>query len=100
MPSSCVLRSIARIPSVTSKKWYGFPGHLECLTWAHVVQWMFEVLRYAKGVPYYLVGSKKELRYHQRTIEELEKTRQHPVTPEEVIRIFRPMSATQTTVQC
>jgi Ras homolog gene family, member A len=48
-------------------------------------QWISEVLHFCQGLPIILVGCKKDLRYDQKTIEELRKTSQKPVSPEEVI---------------
>ena len=48
------------------------------------VQWISEVLHFCQGLPIILVGCKKDLRYDQKTIEELHKTSQKPVTPEQV----------------
>jgi Ras family protein A len=42
------------------------------------------VLHFCQGLPIILVGCKKDLRYDQKTIEELRKTSQKPVSPEEV----------------
>jgi GTPase SAR1 family protein len=42
------------------------------------------VLHFCQGLPIILVGCKKDLRYDQKTIEELHKTSQKPVTPEQV----------------
>ena len=47
-------------------------------------QWISEVLHFCSGLPIILVGCKKDLRYDQKTIEELHKTSQKPVTPEQV----------------
>jgi Ras family protein A len=47
-------------------------------------QWISEVLHFCQGLPIILVGCKKDLRYDQKTIEELRKTSQKPVSPEEV----------------
>ena len=47
-------------------------------------QWYAEVLHFCRDVPILLVGCKKDLRYDQKTIEELRKTSQKPVSPEEV----------------
>lgn len=47
-------------------------------------QWISEVLHFCQGLPIILVGCKKDLRYDQKTIEELHKTSQKPVTPEQV----------------
>ncbi len=49
-----------------------------------IVQWISEVLHFCQGLPIILVGCKKDLRYDQKTIEELHKTSQKPVTPEQV----------------
>ena len=49
-------------------------------------QWYAEVLHFCRDVPILLVGCKKDLRYDQKTIEELRKTSQKPVSPEEVSR--------------
>ena len=48
------------------------------------LQWISEVLHFCQGLPIILVGCKKDLRYDQKTIEELRKTSQKPVSPEEV----------------
>ena len=47
-------------------------------------QWISEVLHFCHNLPIILVGCKKDLRYDQKTIEELHKTSQKPVTPEQV----------------
>ncbi|TVY55916.1 GTP-binding protein rhoA [Lachnellula cervina] len=47
-------------------------------------KWISEVLHFCSGLPIILVGCKKDLRYDQKTIEELHKTSQKPVTPEQV----------------
>jgi hypothetical protein len=47
-------------------------------------QWISEVLHFCQGLPIILVGCKKDLRYDGKTIEELRKTSQKPVSPEEV----------------
>jgi GTPase SAR1 family protein len=54
--------------------------------WLRVSQWISEVLHFCQGLPIILVGCKKDLRYDQKTIEELHKTSQKPVTPEQVRR--------------
>jgi len=46
-------------------------------------KWISEVLHFCQGLPIILVGCKKDLRYDQRAIEELRKTSQKPVSPEE-----------------
>jgi GTPase SAR1 family protein len=47
-------------------------------------QWAPEVLHFCLGVPILLVGLKKDLRYDPKTISELQKSGQRPVSPEEV----------------
>lgn len=42
------------------------------------------MLHFCPHLPIILVGCKKDLRYDQKTIEELHKTSQKPVTPEQV----------------
>ena len=49
-----------------------------------VVQWILEVAHFCPGVPVLLVGCKQDLRHSPRVIEQLERTNQKPVTPEEV----------------
>ncbi|KAI9829053.1 MAG: GTP-binding protein Rho1 [Thelocarpon impressellum] len=46
-------------------------------------KWISEVLHFCHNLPIILVGCKKDLRYDQKTIEELHKTSQKPVTPEQ-----------------
>ena len=48
------------------------------------VQWISEVHHFCSGLPVILVGCKKDIRRDPRVIEELRKTNQRPVTPEEV----------------
>jgi GTPase SAR1 family protein len=48
------------------------------------MQWISEVMHFCAGLPIILVGCKKDLRREPRVIEELRKTSQRPVTPEEV----------------
>ncbi|KAJ5818370.1 Rho GTPase Rho1 [Penicillium riverlandense] len=47
-------------------------------------KWISEVLHFCQGLPIILVGCKKDLRHDPKTIEELTKTSQKPVTPEQV----------------
>jgi Ras family protein A len=47
-------------------------------------KWISEVLHFCQGLPIILVGCKKDLRHDPKTIEELNKTSQKPVTPEQV----------------
>lgn len=46
-------------------------------------KWISEVLHFCQGVPILLVGCKTDLRYDPKTIEELKRTSQRPVTPDE-----------------
>ncbi|OQD69929.1 hypothetical protein PENDEC_c028G00895 [Penicillium decumbens] len=46
-------------------------------------KWISEVLHFCQGLPIILVGCKKDLRHDPKTIEELTKTSQKPVTPEQ-----------------
>jgi Ras family protein A len=58
---------------------------LVCVLTPNVLpQWISEVMHFCQGLPIILVGCKKDLRRDPRTIEELKKTSQRPVTPEEV----------------
>ncbi|OAX83326.1 GTP-binding protein rhoA [Emergomyces africanus] len=49
----------------------------------HPESWISEVLHFCQGHPIILVGCKKDLRHDPRTIAELTKTSQKPVTPEQ-----------------
>lgn len=49
-----------------------------------VIQWISEVMHFCPGLPIILVACKKDLRRDPRVIDELRKTNQRPVTPEEV----------------
>ena len=53
------------------------------------------MLHFCHNLPIILVGCKKDLRYDQKTIEELHKTSQKPVTPEQV-RAFVPVAITDS----
>jgi len=46
-------------------------------------KWISEVLHFCSGLPIILVACKKDLRKDPKTIEDLRKTNQRPVTPEE-----------------
>jgi len=46
-------------------------------------KWISEVLHFCSGLPIILVGCKKDLRFDPKTIEELHKTSQKPVTAEQ-----------------
>ncbi|KAI9155400.1 GTP-binding protein rhoA [Paramyrothecium foliicola] len=56
-------------------------------------KWISEVLHFCQGLPIILVGCKKDLRYDQKTIEELRKTSQKPVSPEEGEEIRKKIGA-------
>jgi Ras homolog gene family, member A len=47
------------------------------------LQWISEVMHFCQNLPIILVGCKKDLRRDPRVIDELRKTSQRPVTPEE-----------------
>jgi small GTP-binding protein len=47
-------------------------------------KWITEVKHFCPGLPVILVGCKKDLRYDQKTIKDLAKSAQKPVTPEHV----------------
>lgn len=49
-----------------------------------VIQWISEVMHFCPGLPIILVACKKDLRRDPRVVEELKKTNQRPVIPEEV----------------
>lgn len=53
-------------------------------TTANITQWISEVLHFCQGLPIILVGCKRDLRSDPKTIDELRKTQQRPVTPDEV----------------
>ncbi|KAJ3124973.1 GTP-binding protein Rho1 [Nowakowskiella sp. JEL0407] len=46
-------------------------------------KWISEVLHFCSGLPIVLVGCKKDLRYDQKTIDELRKLNSRPVSAEE-----------------
>lgn len=54
-------------------------------------QWISEVMHFCAGLPIILVGCKKDLRRDPRVIDELRKTSQRPVTPEEVSLWYTPL---------
>lgn len=47
-------------------------------------QWISEVFHFCHGLPIILVGCKKDLRHDPKTLEELHKTSQKPVTDQQV----------------
>jgi Ras homolog gene family, member A len=55
-----------------------------CLSANVPVQWISEVMHFCPGLPIILVACKKDLRRDPRVIDELRRTNQRPVTPEEV----------------
>ncbi|KAF5684700.1 GTPase Rho [Fusarium circinatum] len=57
------------------------------------LDWISEVLHFCQGLPIILVGCKKDLRYDQKTIEELRKTSQKPVSPEEGEEVRKKIAA-------
>jgi Ras family protein A len=58
-----------------------------------LLQWISEVLHFCQGLPIILVGCKKDLRYDQKIIEELRKTSQKPVSPEEGEEVRKKIAA-------
>ncbi|KAF2280577.1 Rho GTPase Rho1 [Westerdykella ornata] len=62
-------------------------------------KWISEVLHFCQGLPIILVGCKKDLRYDPKTIEELQKTSQKPVTPEQAEEVRKKIGA-QKYLEC
>jgi len=62
-------------------------------------KWYAEVKHFCAYAPYILVGCKKDLRYDQKTIDELRKTNQKPITPEEGEAIRKKIEA-EKYVEC
>lgn len=56
-------------------------------------KWISEVMHFCAGLPIILVGCKKDLRRDGRVIEELRKTSQRPVTPEEGMAVAQKIGA-------
>ncbi|KAM6493712.1 P-loop containing nucleoside triphosphate hydrolase protein, partial [Amanita muscaria] len=56
-------------------------------------KWISEVMHFCPKLPILLVGCKKDLRHDPRVIEELRKTKQRPVTPEEGMAVARKVGA-------
>ncbi|THH08102.1 hypothetical protein EW145_g2924 [Phellinidium pouzarii] len=56
-------------------------------------KWHSEVTHFCNGLPVLLVGCKKDLRYDSKTIEELRKTSQRPVTQEEGSAVSQKINA-------
>ncbi|KAG8680309.1 GTP-binding protein Rho1, partial [Ceratobasidium sp. 395] len=57
--------------------------------------WISEVTHFCPGIPIILVGCKKDLRYDPKTIEELRRSGEHPVTSEEAIQVAQKIGARQ-----
>jgi len=58
-------------------------------------KWISEVMHFCHGLPIILVGCKKDLRYDPKTIEELRKTSQRPVSTEEGQGVAQKIGATR-----
>ncbi|KAL2257223.1 hypothetical protein VTK26DRAFT_470 [Humicola hyalothermophila] len=58
-------------------------------------KWCSEVFHFCPDVPKLLVGCKKDLRHDPKTIEELRKTSQQPVTPEQGQAVANNIKATK-----
>jgi Ras family protein A len=58
-------------------------------------KWISEVMHFCAGLPIILVGCKKDLRRDPKTIENLRKTSQRPVTPEEGMAVAQKIGARQ-----
>jgi len=56
-------------------------------------KWVSEVMHFCSGLPIILVGCKKDLRRDNKTIDDLRKTNQRPVTPEEGMIIGQKIGA-------
>jgi len=56
-------------------------------------KWISEVMHFCPGLPIILVGCKKDLRRDNKTIEELRKTNQRPVAPEEGMAVMQKIGA-------
>ncbi|KAG8882206.1 GTP-binding protein Rho1 [Tulasnella sp. 332] len=56
-------------------------------------KWIAEVMHFCQNLPIILVGCKKDLRRDQKTIDELRKTSQRPVTPEEGMAVAQKIGA-------
>ncbi|KAJ5083752.1 hypothetical protein N7456_013179 [Penicillium angulare] len=56
-------------------------------------KWISEVLHFCQGLPIILVGCKQDLRHDPKTIEELNKTSQSPVTAEQGEEVRRKIGA-------
>ena len=56
-------------------------------------KWISEVLHFCQNLPIILVGCKKDLRRDPKIIEELRKTSQRPVSPEEGMAVAQKIGA-------
>ena len=56
-------------------------------------KWIIEVLHFCQNLPIILVGCKKDLRRDPKIIDELRKTSQRPVTPEEGMAVASKIGA-------
>lgn len=56
-------------------------------------RWIHEVSHFCKGIPILLVGMKQDLRWDQKTIEELRKTSQKPTTYAEGLDVAKKIGA-------
>jgi len=58
-------------------------------------KWISEVLHFCSGLPIILVGCKKDLRYDPKTIDELRRVNQRPVTEQEGQAVAQKIGATK-----
>ncbi|BFZ54370.1 GTP-binding protein Rho1 [Savitreella phatthalungensis] len=56
-------------------------------------KWISEVMHFCSALPIILVGTKRDLRYDHKVIEELRKTNQAPVTTEEAEAVAKKIGA-------
>jgi Ras homolog gene family, member A len=57
------------------------------------VLWSSEILHFNHSLPYVLVGNKKDLRHNEKTIEELQKVSQKPVTYDRGVLVAKRIGA-------
>ncbi|KAG8727425.1 GTP-binding protein Rho1, partial [Ceratobasidium sp. 414] len=67
----------------------GYPDSLDSVQ----EKWIGEVMHFCPGLPIILVGCMKDQRRNPRTIEELRKTDQRPVTPEQGMEVAQKIGA-------
>ena len=72
------------LDNVQEKVFFCYPHVHAVRSLTNYNQWISEVMHFCPGLPLILVGCKKDLRRDPKTIENLRKTSQRPVTPEEV----------------